>query len=893
MRNKNWYALSVSEALDKLKTGKNGLSEAEALSRSRRFGANSLPEKKRFTNAGVALSQLKSPIVYVLLLAALVSLMLGEFVDMAVILFAVLINTVVGFIQEIKAEQAMAALKQVVAHMTYVRRDGIEKEIGACEVVRGDILILKAGDLVPADARVLETYELEVEEAALTGEAVPVRKEVKASDQAGQEESKKNMVYLGSKVLKGRGVAVVTETGSATKYGQIALLVDALPEEDTPLQDRLRKFSNQFGVITFFVLVFVLIIGLYRGLPFIEIFTIAVAIAVAAIPEGLLVAVTIILAVGMQRILKSGSLVRRLVAAETLGSVSIICTDKTGTLTKGTMQVDHIVTSGASFLVNNDFVKEQLNVGADGDHMEAIRIGIIASDAVIENPQTELEEWVIHGDYTERAFLWAGLCAGFDPLELGKSSVRMSEIPFDADRKFMATLNKEGDIYKIYVKGSAEELLSRSSHILRAGKVCHLGEEELRGLRQKQDEMSRQGLRVLAVAFKDIDKISLAVFKESNEEDVVSGLTFVGLMALKDPLREEAYNTLETARSAGIRTVIVTGDNALTARALANELGLKVEDENVLEGSQLDHMSTKELSSIVNRIKLYARVSPRHKLRIIEAWQARGEVVAMTGDGVNDAPALKRADIGIALGSGTEVAKETADMVLLDDNFRSIVTAIQEGRVIFENVRKVILYLISDSFSEVVVVAGSLLLGLMVPVTAAQILWINIITDGFPNIALTLEPKDAGIMTEKPRRRSEPLFSGEMKTLMVAISAVSGLLSLAIFYYSYALSGDFVWASTLTFSILAVDSLIYVFSLRSLTVPLYKQDLFSNPSLILAVLLAFAFQLLAVYDPFLQSVLHTRALGALDWVIVLLASLFTATIAELIKSLYALRGETR
>jgi len=572
-----------------------------------------------------------------------------------------------------------------------------------------------------------------------------------------------------------------------------------------------------------------------------------------------------------------------------LGSVSIICTDKTGTLTKGMMQIDHIITRGSLFRVNNNYKDIKAENREDGDHMEALRIGVICNDAVVENPGAQLEDWIIHGGYTEKAFLWAGLCAGFDTNEISKKSVRVGEIPFNSERKFMATLNREGENYVIYAKGAAEEIINRSRHIFVRGEIKEMNESDLRFLRQKQSEMSKEGLRVLGVAFRNSNKQAVSLFRESNEEDIVNNLVFVGLVALKDPLRLEAKTTMDMAKAAGIRTIMITGDNASTAKAIANELGMRVEDENILEGGHLDQMSTKDFANIVARIKVYARVSPHHKLRIVEAWQARGEVVAMTGDGVNDAPALRKADIGVALGSGTDVAKETADLVLLDDNFRNITVAVKEGRVIFENIRKVILYLISDSFSEVVIVGGSLLAGWAVPVTAAQILWINLITDGFPNIALTSEPEEDGIMLKKPRKRNEPLLSSEMKTLVVVISFVSGLMSLLIFQYANIITGDFQRASTIAFSILSMDSLIYVFSLRSLSASILKQNIFSNIYLISAVVVAFLFQLLAVYHPFLQEILHTKSLGLGDWEIVILASLFTATVAELIKYFFILK----
>lgn len=887
MQKKKWHSLSAQEAVKALRSSEGGLSDEEARRRLEKYGRNELPKKRKFTYLGVALSQLKSPMVYVLLAAALISFLLEEYVDVYVILFAVFLNTVVGFVQEIKAEKALEALSGVIEHKIYVLRGAVEKELDVRDIAIGDVVALKPGDRVPADARILEAYELEADEAVLTGEAVPVQKGAECLDQSSEGESKANMVYMGTSVLKGRGRAIVTAVGLGTKFGQIAELLDKTEDADTPLQVELKKFSKSFGYLTFGIVIIVMLIGLYHSVPFLDIFTTAVAIAVAAIPEGLPVAVTIILAVGMQRILKSGSLVRKLIAAETLGSVSIICTDKTGTLTKGAMQLDRIVTADSFFRADHGKKGRIFAEEGNGGHMTALRIGMICNNAVVENPEADKEDWIVHGGYTEKAFLLMGLQAGLDPREMDRNSIRVAEIPFSSERKFMATLNKEGDSYYVmYVKGAAEEIIERSSRIFSHGKIREMSEDNLRFFREKQDEMSREGLRILGVAFKRCGEEALPDFKESNDEDLANNLVLVGLLALKDPLRAEAKPTLDIAKEAGIRTIIITGDNALTARALANELGMRVEDGNILEGEELDCMSTKDFANIVSRIKVYARVSPRHKSRIVDAWQERGEVVAMTGDGINDAPALKKADIGIALGSGTEVAKETADLVLLDNNFKTIVTAIRQGRAIFDNIRKVVLYLISDSFSEVVIVGGALLANLPVPLTAAQILWINLIGDSLPNVALTQDPEEEGAMKRRPRKKDEPLFNAEMKTIVMAVSIVSGIVALMISVIVYRHTGNAILASSIVFSIMSVDSLIYVFSLRSLDKSVFRQNVFSNPYLVAAVAVSFLFQMVAIYVPFFQNILGTQALGRREWELVAVAGITTVMTIEFIKYIF-------
>ena len=893
MKIQNWHNLNANEVLRVLKSSQKGLTSQEVERRFKKYGKNKLPEKKKFSQLATALNQLKSPLVYVLLAAALITFFLEEFVDTGVILVAVLINTVVGFIQETKAEQALEKLKQMVEHKSNVMRDGIEKEINAEDIVPGDIVMLRAGDKVPADGRILEIHDFEIDESALTGESVPVTKVVKMLDQKGVSQSKENMVYMGTAIVKGRGLAVITSTGINTKFGQIALLLKETKKEKTPLQLKLARFSKFFSILTFLIVVVIFVIGILRNHEPEEMFTTSVAVAVAAIPEGLLVAVTIILAIGMQRILKSGSLVRKLIAAETLGSTTVICTDKTGTLTKGKMQVDHIITFDSVFSLNgekgNRIIDEEKS---KLDHIIAIKIGMICNNAVIENPDDKLE-MKIHGDYTERALLQSGISVGFDPQEIKKNFVRIDEIPFSSERKFMATLNRsDSEKYEMYVKGAPEEIIARSRHILIKGKERQMTENDLKLLRKNQDDLSKKGLRVLAVAFKRVDKKIANDFREDNDDDLVNKLVFVGFVALKDPIRPEAKSTIELAKKAGIKTVMITGDNRLTAKTIANELGMKVEDRNILGGEELEKISTKDFNNIVGKIKVYARVAPHHKSRIVDAWQSRGEVVAMTGDGVNDAPALKSADIGVALGSGTEVAKGTADIVLLDNNFKTIITAVEQGRVIYENIRKVILYLVSDSFSEVIVIGGSLLIGLPLPLAAAQILWINLVTDGLPDAALTLEPKEKNIMKEPPRKKSEPLLNFEIKLLIAAISIVSGVLTLLVFMYVYNVTGDFTRASTIAFSILAIDSLIYVFSVRSLRHSILKENIFSNKYLIMAVVVAFVFQLLAIYHPFLQSVLKTVPLDFADWTIIAFICAVELVVIEIVKYAFLLRKKS-
>jgi len=898
MKIENLQDLNAKDVVNNLKSSIRGISEEEAEKRLQKYGKNKLPEKKRFAYINIAINQFKSPLVYILLVASIISFILKETIDASVILFAVFLNTIVGFMQEVKAENGLAKLKEMVEHKSHIVRNGIEKEINSEDIVPGDIVSLRAGDRIPADGRILIANEMDVDESSLTGESIPVSKFVEIKDQKGDFESKDNMVYMGTAVVKGMGKMIVSSTGVNTKFGQIAQLLKDTKEEDTPLQVQLSKFSRSFGLITLLIIAVILIMGLIDNIPFVDIFTVSVAVAVAAIPEGLLVALTVVLAIGMQRILKNGSLVRRLIAAETLGSTTVICTDKTGTITKGEMEVDHIITLSSVFSLSNEkdgLVEEEKH---KLDHMVALKIGMICNNAIIENPNEELQNWKIHGDYTEKALLYSGLTVGFDVQKIQNDYERIAEIPFNSERKLMATLNRsEAGEYEIYAKGSPEEIINRSKYVLIEGAKRKMSEEDLRFLKRTQNDLSKKGLRLVGVAFREAKEEYIPNFNEKNEEELINNLTFVGLIAIKDPIRLEARKTIEMARFAGLKIVMITGDNRMTAKTIALELGMKVEDNNILDGYELDQMSTKDFNNIVSRIKVYARVSPHHKSRIVDALQSKGEVVAMTGDGVNDAPALKSADIGVALGSGTEVAKETADIVLLDNNLKTIIVAIEQGRLIFDNLRKVTLYLISDSFSEVVVIGGSIMISIfykidnhVLPLAAAQILWINLITDSFSNAALSVEPGEKEIMNEPPRRKNEPLLNLEMKVLIVAVSAAKGLIALYIFYLVKDATGDFQKASTIAFTILAVCSLFYAFSIRSLRRSILQKDIFSNKYLVIATVIGFSLQLFAIYDRNFQYFLGTVPLDVNDWSLIIFAIISVIFVVESIKYLFIIKN---
>ncbi len=868
----DWHAREIREIFLEFKTTERGLSFDEAKKRLEKHGPNKLPEEKRLSAGQIFFNQFKNSLVYILLAAAVITIVLGEFVDAGVILAAVFLNVLIGFTQERRAEKTIEKLKEVIDHRAKVVRDGTEKEIGAEEVVPGDILVIEAGDKIPADARLIGAINLEIVEAALTGEAAPSVKSVKKLPPGTVLAERENMVYCGTNVMRGRSLAIVIATGREMEIGKIALMLAGAPEEKTPLQEKLAAFARRLSAVLLVVCFVIFIIGLAQGRSFIEMLTVAVATAVAAVPEGLLVTVTVILAVGMQKILKEKALVRKLVAAETLGSTSIICTDKTGTLTQGIMMVDHIFTETES----------------ERTKMKILEIGLLCNNAVIENPEDELKDWVIFGDSTEQALLLAAVQGGVDQEKIKNELPRLGEIPFDENKKYMVTLHKVKNPKSkiknlIYAKGAPEKILAMSEWLEIDGKTEKLTEERAHKFRRELDNLASRGLRVLAFAYKNTES------EEFNDEDL-GGLVFVGLLALRDPLRLESAPAIKMCRAAGIRPILVTGDHRLTAQMVAREIGLDASDKNILEGGDLDKMNDNDFAKILKNIDIFARVEPRHKMRIVEAWQKRGEVVAMTGDGVNDAPALRRADVGVALGSGTEVAKEAADIILLDDNFQSIVKAVERGRIIFENIKKVILYLFSDIFAEVALVAASLFLGLPLPILAAQILWINLIEDSPPSMALAFDPGEKGVMLLAPRRRDEAIIDLEMKTLISMIGIFTTLTLLGLFFYFWNITGDIDYVRTIIFVGLGVDSLCYIFACRTLRHSIFKNNPFQNKFLDLSVAAGLLMLALALYVPFLQKILKTVPLGAGEWFLLIGFGIINIILIEIVKYIFIVRN---
>lgn len=866
-----WHTLPVNKIFNKLKTSKTGLKDSEVNRRLKKFGYNKLPEEKKLSGLLILLNQFKSPLVYVLIGAAAISFFLQDFIDMAVILVAVFLNTILGFYQENKANKSITYLKKMIDLKAKVLRDGNEIEVSAKKLVPGDIIFLEAGDKIPADGRLISIDNFQITEAALTGESMPSEKNLKVLAKGIPLADRENMIYSGTIVATGRATAVVCETGTNTELGQITKLIKETKEEKTPLQKQLASFSRTLTYLVVIICGLIVVIGKLQGRTIFGfgeaaregMLNTAAAIAVAAIPEGLLISVTAILAIGMQAILKRKALVRKLVAAETLGSVSIICTDKTGTLTEGKMQVSKIVTSGEELSVKESLQYQDSGKLKDRDLI--VKISLLCNNAVIENPDEELEKWRILGGPTESALLVGAMQAGVPYQQIKNQQPRLAEIPFDSEIKYMATLNKlDKSRNVVYVKGAPEKILKMSSQIRINGKKEKLTEGKIKALKNKYEKLTGQGLRLLAFAYKQTNDT-----KKNNLKDELHDLIFIGFIALKDPLRPEAKETFKLTQQAGIRPIIVTGDHKLTAKAVVLELGLKIEEKNILEGEDLDKMSDEDLDRKVKEIDIYARVEPKHKLRIIKAWQKKGEVVAMTGDGVNDAPAIKAADVGIALGSGTDVAKETSDIILLDNNFKTIVAAVERGRVIFDNIKKVILYLLSDSFSEMILIIGALILSLPLPILPVQIIWINLIADGLPNLALTFEPGEKEVMKDKPRKKKTKILDTEMKTLIFIIGIFTDLVLLGLFVFLLkANQYDLHHIRTFIFAVLGIDSLLYVFSCRSLRHSIFTKNPFSNKYLLVAVAIGFTLMILAIQEPHLQKIFDTETLTLVDWLLV-------------------------
>ena len=825
-----YFSSKAEQVLQSLQTDPaQGLSAAEAARRLEQHGANVLREKKKKTNLQRFLDQFKDVMILILIAAAIVSFVIacvegnpGEFFEPALILLIVILNAVMGMLQESKAEKALDALKSMSAPHARVLRDGTEQIIDAASLVPGDIIRLEAGDFVPADARLLHSAGLKSEESALTGESVPSEKDAQEPVSADAALGDRvNMVFSGCSITYGTATAVVTATGMQTEMGKIAGLLSGEEETQTPLQKKLASLGKILGFVALGACAIIFVVGLLNGIDVLEIFMTSVSLAVSAIPEGLPAIVTIVLSIGVQRMVKKNAIIRRLPAVETLGSASVICSDKTGTLTQNRMTLQKAYLDGAAEIIDS----------GDAAARTLVRTAALCCDGAVT---FEADGTVTHiGDPTETAIVFAAHQFGDTKETLGAAFPRLAELPFDSDRKRMSVVVEHDGRKLAIVKGAFDGIAP----------LCTAGDTER--ARQVNDEMSRKALRVLAVAVREIDALPEVLAPETLEKD----LTFLGLVGMIDPPREEARDAVAVCREAGIRPVMITGDHVVTASAIAKNLGILQDGDRAITGAELDAMSETELDAAVEQISVYARVSPENKIRIVKAWQKKNKVVAMTGDGVNDAPALKAADIGCAMGiTGTDVAKGAADMTLTDDNFATIVDAVREGRGIYANIRKVVGFLLGTNIGEVITVFAAMLLWHRSPLLSMQLLWINLVTDSLPAIALGMEEVEPGVMRQKPKPKDEGIFAHGLGVRVVLQGLMFGILSLAAFWIGWQSTGDLAGGQTLAFMTLALSQVVQAFNMRS-DRSLFKMGFFTNRRLNLACLLSVVLVALVLFTP--------------------------------------------
>ncbi|WP_439647748.1 calcium-transporting P-type ATPase, PMR1-type [Collibacillus ludicampi] len=883
MQKTYWHSMSVQECLQKQEVKLSGLTEDDVYARREQYGENRLAEGEQKSLLTLFLDQFRDFMILVLLGATLISGLLEEYTDAITIIAIVIVNGFLGFFQEVRAERSLASLKELSAPTARVIREGKKRVIPAAELVPGDIIELEAGDRVPADLRLIAVHGLETEESALTGESLPVAKLVeRINDPEAGLGDRRNMAYMGTMVTRGKGQAVVVATGMQTEMGKIADLIQSAEDAMTPLQMRLEHLGKILVYVALGITAVVVITGILHGQKMYEMFLAGVSLAVAAIPEGLPAIVTIALALGVQRMIKRRAIVRKLPSVETLGCATVICSDKTGTLTQNKMTVQKVWLGGIFYGVTGSGYEPQGEFLLSGrtidpnrrpDLKRLLQIGVLCNNAElvkVNKGKGEETLWQVNGDPTEGALLVLGGKAGIRTDAIEQVEQRVEEIPFDSVRKMMSVLtrNKEGEMH-LLVKGAPDVLLSRCSHMLVEGKVVPLSASLRKSIIQANEEMAREALRVLGFAYRPLYDI-----KQLKQRDPEQNLVFVGLAGMMDPPREEVFEAIQKCKRAGIKTIMITGDHQATAEAIARQLGILPAKGIVLNGNDLQQMTDQQLIDKVDHTYVFARVSPEHKLRIVKALQARGHVVAMTGDGVNDAPAIKAADIGISMGqSGTDVAKEASALILSDDNFATIVAAIEEGRGIYDNIRKFVRYLLASNVGEIVTMFIAMLMGLPLPLLPIQILWVNLVTDGLPAIALGVDQAEADIMKRPPRNVKESIFARGLGFKILSRGILIGLATLAVFWYGLQTDpSNLEKAQTMAFATLVMAQLIHVFDCRSVEKGIFSRNLFENMWLVASVLSSTLLLLTVMYVTSLQPIFRTVPLGVVDWLLVLVAS---------------------
>jgi P-type Ca2+ transporter type 2C len=857
-----WHTQSIDDVVRALATTPSGLSEDEAARRLDKYGYNELQAVERASAWQALAAQFKNVLILILLAATLVSGLLGHALEAIVIAIIVLFAVLLGFVQEYRAERALEALKQLAAPLAHVIRDGVERSLAAREVVPGDVVALRAGDRVPADIRVSAALNLAIDEAALTGESAPTDKSpAELEDPKLGIADRRNMAYAGTVVTYGRGQGISVATGMSTEFGRISRLVQTVEAGRTPLQQNLDAMGRTLGKAALVVVAMIVALGLWRGLPLLDMLMFGIALAVAVVPEALPAVVTISLAIGVRRMVKRNALVRRLPVVETLGSTSVICSDKTGTLTKNEMTVRSlfaagrmISVTGAGYEPAGEFLEAGHASSPGSEALELLRGGVLASDARLRQVNGR---WHIEGDPTEAALVVVAAKARLDQASLDQQFPRIGEVPFSSERRRMTTLHKSEGGSVAYSKGAADVIVAACTHWMSDSGEAPLTASALQTVRDIEHQLASNGLRVLAIARKRADSLS----------DAELGMTLLGLAGIMDPPRPEAAEAVRVCRRAGITPVMITGDHPLTASTIAKELGL-LTTGRVVSGQELEALSETDLEHQVQDISVYARVSPADKLRVISAWQKRGDVVAMTGDGVNDAPALKKADVGIAMGiSGTDVSREAASMTLLDDNFASIVAAVEEGRIVFANIRKYLTYLLSSNLGEILLMAGAALSGLPLPLTAVQILYVNLATDGLPALALAVDPPETDLMERRPRDPGAGIFTRPLAGLLIAGGVWSAIVNIGLFVWLLSANRLVGEAVAMTFVSLVLIQFFKAYNFRSNRQSVFHRP-FANHWLNLAIVWELALLGVIIYVPWLQKPFATFGFTVSDWLLV-------------------------
>ena len=905
-----WFNKSIEEVKEELKVGTQGLSDEQVKEKREFYGLNELQAKKKKSLIVKFLEQFKDFMIIILIIAAVISGAVGYYqgegiTDSIIILIVVIVNAIIGVAQESKAEKSLEALQKLSSHVTKVIRNGKVAVIPSKELVPGDTVILDTGDYVPADLRIIESANLKAQEASLTGESVPVDKNTDViNDEKIGLGDRTNMLFSSSLITYGRGKGIVVETGMNTEVGKIAGMINEVEETETPLQQKLNKLGKTLGIVAIVICVIIFIIGLLYGKEPIEMFMTAVSLAVAAIPEGLAAVSTIVLAIGVQRMVKKHAIVKKLPAVETLGSTTVICSDKTGTLTQNKMTVKKV-------FYNNKLVDlDDIDIDNLGDELEKLTyISMFCND-------TKVLDGKLTGDPTETALIDMGFKLDFQPPILEKYE-RVKELPFDSDRKLMTTVHLFPNKYMVYTKGGVDELLSRCNSYVINGNVNTDIDEYKKEIAKQNEEMAKNALRVLAMAYKELDH-------EPTDEEmktIESDLTYVGMVGMIDPPREEVKDAVEKCKTAGIKTVMITGDHKITAIAIAKALGILENEDEAITGSELEEMSDEDLIKNVRKYSVYARVSPEHKVRIVKAWQTNGEIVAMTGDGVNDAPALKTADIGCAMGIvGTDVSKEAADVILTDDNFATIVSSVEEGRRIYDNILKAIQFLLSSNVGEIIILFVAILMtpllskwfnidvNLITPLLPIHILWINLVTDSLPALALAVDPAEKDIMNRKPLKPKQGVFTKGMTFRVIYQGIMIGVLTLVAFIIGLAtpenelpgvniteangivrtLSAEEVKVEigqAMAFTVLALSELVHVFNIRNNKKSIFKTGIFNNSKLILATAVSAGLMLIVLFVPALRNIFSIPVLPAMNILETVILVFIPIVVVEIFKLL--------